>query len=365
MEEIQEILKLIQPICDNKIIEINVIHGIINQIKTKLEELDPATPTKKKKIKKILNQKSDNEIDAEIDRFSKMVSLRSIIKKSISPSSIDLKMIDIYYSDKKEEYLQHRNPFSAVLYEFVKSHDEYLSLTDRDFIESILQDGDDVQIKREKDCFVLFNATKGIALAVKYWEDVGSSQDILVWRQRFFQKGSIQESLNLTFCIDGTVDNLSSFFDKTLDKDQLCVVEKKMYAGFTLCIEPFLKNEIWYKEYFSFLMDLAIYGHYEIKETETGAWMFIIFSRFSIYCERGPAGELENMLLGDGSIVAEEGYETSAGDAFFEWTRNKVCATILNLHERTMAMFDGKSWFRHDNKLFDFTVDEEKNGSNQ
>ena len=348
------------------------MHGLMDALAPIVKTLEVyAAPdrAKRQKICAALRQEDVDELEAGMVRYAKMGPLRRLLKYTaltgpfftLPPALID----DLLLQNMREFARNNEYTFdgiNALLYAYLQTHELYLSMEGPAFMEALLDKADDVSThaSHEASSLCIYNGTKGIALTMYRGR---SDAPLRLVRTRFLQHGAADAAF--------PCNDVASHFDGRMPLSAVCGIRCQKDGLEDMLIERFTKREAWWRPLFLFLMDRATYGDCSIVDASNDdddnfnheSWTMTIADAVSIYCYRGPAGEIDTLCFSDPSHVGvQEGIEMHPSDPLYRWTVDTLRATVANLQTRTLAMFDGKSWFRHQNKPFVETAEEGEGG---
>lgn len=367
MEGIQEAIKKLGEFQEGLVAcKMNGLIDALAPIVKKLEVYAAPDRAKRQKIRAALERADVDELEAGMVRYAKMGPLRCLLKYTeltapffaLPPALIDdLLLQNMRTFARSNEYAF--DDINALLYAYLQTHELYLSMEGPAFMEALLDKADDVSThaSREANSLCIYNGTKGIALTMYRGR---SDAPLRLVRTRFLQHGAADAAV--------PCNDVASHFDGRMPLSAVCGIRCQKDGLEDMLIERFTKREAWWCPLFLFLMDCATYGDCSIVDASDDdddnfsneSWTMTIADAVSIYCYRGPAGEIETLCFSDPSHVGvQEGVEMRPSDPLYRWTVDTLRATVANLQTRTLAMFDGKPWFRHQNMLFDGTVTEE------
>lgn len=372
MEDIQDVCKTLNELQEGlKLAHMTAIKDVLAPIQTKLEAYMAPNRAKRQKICRAMEQANREELNAAITRYANMRPLRELMGSERLMAAIPAyaQILDPVASKLRDFARANQydfDSFSAMLYAYLQQHERNLAMDGEAYMAALMDVNDDVTMCADRDTKSLgiFNGTKNIALTIFYGFDDESPRLI---RTRFLQHGAADAAMP-----SNSVDALASHFDGRMPYNAVCGIRsgRREQDGLEdrsaacppgnledLRVEHFVKCEAWWKCFFSFVMEWATYGDYGIsddraaREYASESWTMTIASVIAIYCYRGPAGEIEVLCFSDPSHDdVQNGVEMYPSHPLYRWTVDTLRATVANLQTRTLAMFDGKPWFRHENR---------------
>ncbi len=364
MDELKGILSEIETLRGGDLSNGETTRAVLARMETTLIDVVNPNPEKRRKIRDAMTQMDQQEIYDAIDRLRYARLLRDLfderawypqqtIPDSAHVDTVACKML-AFCRERKYNFAS----TSQMLYTYFQSEDCYMAMTAKQFLKALLDKNDAVTLRRTEDMLVIFNGTKRIALHMAH---VLGCETLQFCRYRFLQGGNAE-----LVPVAGAESTLASFFEGTMAPDDVCAILSRSDVGtpnVDLVFSRFLRRAESWKELILFLMDCAIYGHYSLREDELtteedGNWILTVMDVFSIYCYRERDGCIDVLCFSDPSNDGvKNGTEMYDSHGLYGWTVKILRETVVQLQARTLAMFDRISWFREQNKPFDFDAE--------
>jgi hypothetical protein len=362
MDELQPIINLLDDITNGNVTDIESIKTIVAAAQSSLRKQGSPDREKRRKITQEFAGNDHRELDDAISALLSLPRVYRIVQTNLGKSHCPLKELlhdlhSCFPYNEKYTMADVEDFFHA----YLLRKDRFFTMSHDDFMKELLYPTDNIQCSRTERAFIVYNATKNIALRTVIHQDGICKPHS--FRQHFFQGENISKGNALdSHCDSSSPLTLMAYVQNTLAPDQVCLLQSPstFLRGCELCIEPFFSTA-WWKEVFTWIAELMWRGSYEIHEEEItgddhGAWSIAIMDTFGIYCYRDPAGEIDTITFTDETcdIASADGYEIHPSNAHqdHEWTRQCIRANLEIVQQRTLAMLDRVSWFRGDREPF-------------